>query len=119
MATRDAAWVGPTDDGYIVVTWEGLLTTDVGQGINTAGHFNKSFQIIGNHSGSATIVMQGSNDDGTTWNTLHDATGALATYSANAFGTVIEQPLLIRPSVGAGDGSTDLKVIMVLMTRVN
>lgn len=116
MATIDAQWVGPDETGVVYVTWEALGNADNGEAIAVAHLLNKSFQIIGNF-GSATIVIEGSNDGGVTWNTLHDATGANCSYTAAAMGTAVEQPLLLRPRTSGGTG-TDLDVILVLLAGI-
>ena len=118
MAVRTAKMV-KTDNGMLVVTWEGLLEVggvqDTGQGVTVGNVEGLCAQALGNFDTNAVVTLQGSND-GTTWFTIGSGTFT----AANLFRTISERPLYIRPAVttnGAGD-ATDVDVIMVGAIRV-
>lgn len=101
------------NDGVILVTWETLTDGDTGAPVKVARYSDKTVHSDGDYSGTAIITMQGSNN-GTAWFTLTDHADTDITMGADTVGAVIAQnPLWIRPSVGAGDGSTDIDVYVV------
>ena len=57
---------------------------------------------------SATMLVQGSNDGGTTWFTLKNWQNANMSYTANSLDNFGPIPLLIRFSWSGGDSSTAL-----------
>ena len=62
---------------------------------------------------SASIAIEGSNDEGITWFSCHDITNTVITLSAAGGALVIENPKLIRPVLSNGDGSTDVDVYII------
>lgn len=115
MATRthSGVWLSK---GVYQVTWSGLLNTDVGDDVNLSMFPDKSVQVKGTFGAGGTVVIEGSNDGGTTRATLNDSrgetTGALSFTGADVR-TVLENTQLIRPNVTGGDGTTNLTVIIV------
>jgi hypothetical protein len=61
--------------------------------------------------GSATFVLQGSNDGGTTWFTLTDHLGNSISWTANTMALVAENPGLVRATTSGGT-STSVTVYM-------
>ena len=114
MATIDAVLTGPTNDGLIEVVWETLTTTNrPGQGVQLARAPDKTVQVFGVFGASASIAIEGSNDEGTTWFPCHDITNTVITLAAAGGVLVIENPKMIRPVLSNGDGSTDVDVYIV------
>ncbi|HET6497411.1 MAG TPA: hypothetical protein VM285_02985 [Polyangia bacterium] len=97
------------------VLWSGLTnaTSDTGEPFPMASAADRSVQVKGTFGAGGTAVIEGSND-GITYATLNDP--ALAPLSFNAAGLrqVTELPLWIRPRITAGDGTTDLEVILLV-----
>jgi len=74
---------------------------------------DKAVHVKGNFSVGGTVVIEGSND-GVTWVALTDPQGgALDTIITEAIEAILENTAYIRPRVTAGDGSTNLTVIIV------
>lgn len=94
-------------------TWTPLLQTDVG--LASSGHrlSDKTCQLFGTF-GTATVELQGSNDNGTTWAALKDPNGGnLTALAAADIFAILENPQMIRPVLTGGDGTTSLTVILV------
>ncbi len=68
-------------------------------------------QVTGTIGAGFSLTIQGSND-GVTWYPLNDQANAAVTFTALGLKTVRDQPLFIRPFVSAGDGTTNVTVIM-------
>ncbi len=117
MATRDAIIDGPTNDGVFVASWTGLLNTDTGVGIGMAKFPDKTVQVVGPFGTGGTVTIEGSNDGGTTWGVLHDPQGVDIAIQDSLPIVIAESPLLMRPDVSAGDGSTNCKVYIVGVAR--
>ena len=114
MATIPAVLTGPSNDGIIEVVWETLTTSNrPGSGVQLARAPDKTVQAFGTFCASASVAMEGSNDDGTTWFPCHDITNTVITLSAAGGVLVIENPKMIRPVLSNGDGSTDVDVYLV------
>lgn len=106
------------------VLWEGLDGDDTGLPIKVPKFNDKSVHIFsptGAH-GSATTIMQGSNDPkadpdhadhaNAKWVTLTDAQGNAISKTADAIEQILENPLWIRPSQSGGTNS-DVSVALV------
>lgn len=115
MATRalSGAWIARNVHR---TTWTGLLNGDDGAPQSALQLADKSVQVKGTFGAGGTLLIEGSNDDGTTWATLNDSrgetTGALS-FTAADLRTILENCQLIRPRVSAGDGTTSLTCIVV------
>lgn len=118
MATRTAALV--KGDGQIVTaTWAGLLQTssDVGNALHFGNVDGLTAQMVGTLGTGGEVTLQGSNN-GTDWGTLQDPAGTPIVFDAIGEMFLIgNRPLYIRPSVTAGDGDTDVDVIVVGMRK--
>lgn len=95
-----------------------LANTDIGTGaggnnVGMSGAADRSVQVFGTFGAGGTVVIEGSNDGGVTWATLHDPQGNALSFTAVAFRTIDEVSEMIRPRVSAGDGTTALTVAMV------
>ncbi|WP_085025351.1 hypothetical protein [Ensifer aridi] len=97
----------------ILVTWTGLLNGDTGAPFAIADWPDKTVQLTGTIGTGGSVRMEGSNDGGTNWATLHQPDNTDLTFTALGMEFVVENPLLIRPNVIAGDGSTNFAVRLV------
>jgi len=97
-----------------VVLWETHTTTNrPGTAVTLSGVVVDLIAFAkGTFGASATITMQGSIDGGTTWFTLKDPNDADATLTAAGAVVLRDKPLLIRPNLTSGDGSTDVDVYL-------
>lgn len=101
----------------VQVLWEGLDGDDTGLPVRASKYSDKSVHIYsptGAH-GSATTIIQGSNDPkadpthadhaNAKWVTLTDAQGNAISKTADAIEQILENPLWIRPSQSGGTSS--------------
>ena len=111
MATVTGAMI--VDDRAVIVMWEGLGSDDDGKPADIRDFTHKTVQVSGTFGSGGSINLEGSND-GTTWAILDDKDGAAITLTAAGMVAVdpTQVPLHIRPHVTAGDGTTDLDVIL-------
>lgn len=92
--------------------WAGLANGDVGAGISSSILADKTVQVNGTFGAGGTVSIQGSNNGGTTWGTVHDPGGTALTLTDGTLKTCLENPDMIRPSA-VGDGSTSLTVTVI------
>ena len=97
-------------------TWTPLLNGDSGSAYSAASLSDKSVQVFGTFGAGGTLIIEGSNDSGTTWATINDTrgetTGALSFTGAD-LRQILENCEMVRPRVTAGDGTTSLTCIIV------
>jgi hypothetical protein len=124
MATVNPTVTDVLGDGSVMkFVW--LLTQANADGapidsVNWGNHADRSVELVGGTFGAGgTVVWEGSNDGGTTYKTLDDASNAPMTYTT-APQMEVPQPVCERqrPRVTAGDGTTSLTVA-VLARRHN
>jgi hypothetical protein len=94
-----------------LVTWSGLLNGDNGNAIEHAEFADHTVQVLGTFGTGGTVSLQGSNDNAN-WVILSTFAGDPITFTAAGMAAVAENPRYVRPIVSAGDGSTDLTVIL-------
>ena len=114
MATTPVSIARVTDGGVTnvyTITWEGVGNADVGAPAAMAGGSDRSVTMTGTF-GSATVVLQGSND-GTNWFTLTDPQGSAISKTSAAMEGIVELTRFIRPSSSGGTG-TDVDVIVLV-----
>lgn len=93
--------------------WEAVTTANhTGDSVGLSGAPDKTVQVIGTFGG-ATVILEGSNDGGTTWAQLHDFTGALLSFTAAGITVVAENPLLIRARLSVVGSGADVDVYLV------
>lgn len=114
MAVRQPTYERQTvKSGEVVqVTWTGLTqaTLDTGSPISLAEYSDKTFQTFGTFGGSGALLIEGSNDGGTTWAPLSNRQGTAMSFTAAGMNTSQDRPILVRPRVTGGDGTTSLTV---------
>ena len=113
MAVRGATVV-TSQRRVKVITWLGLLqsSSDTGAPVSMAENADKSIQVVGDFGVAGAITLQGSHDGGVTYSVLHDPQGVDLVILDSEFRLIAENPLLIRPFASAGDGDTDLDVVI-------
>lgn len=94
-------------------TWSTLTNGDTGHPVEWIQYADRCVSVIGTFGFGGTVVIQGSNDN-TNWFTLNNAQSAALSFTAAGLKQVVELPRYIRPSVTAGDGTTDLDVSLVM-----
>lgn len=100
--------------GTYLHQWD-LTTADAdGEGVEIPGAPDRSFQAVGADFGGGTLKWQGSLDGGTTWFDLHDPTYTAIGLTSEGGGAILENPLLIRPSL---TGSTAGAATVYLLSR--
>lgn len=98
------------------VTWTGLLNGDTGAPVEMGDWADRTAQVYGTFGTGGSVNMEGSNDKASetpTYAILSDPQGNAFTKTAAAIEALEESPLIIRPNVTAGDGTTTLTVKMV------
>jgi hypothetical protein len=115
MATRTGTIV-KRDDGYVVLTWEGLAGDgdDVGSGMSMGAVQGATYQFVGDPGDDGAFQMEGSNN-GTDWFILTDEEGnAISSKTAPSGGSFLARPLMIRPAQTEGEAAvTDVDCIVV------
>lgn len=97
-----------------VITWS-LGNADTGVPVEMPGSHIRSVQISGTF-GSATVVIQGSND-GVTYFTLTDAQGNAISKTTAAIENIQELTRYLRPSSSGGTGTAITVSLLLRSTR--
>jgi len=96
-----------------VVLWEALTSANAaGSAVQVAGAKSMFVQFVGTFD-SATIVLQGSNDN-TNWVTLTDPQGNAISKTAAGAEQVEDFPRYVRPSTSGGGGTQDLDAYLMV-----
>lgn len=101
--------------GSYNILWETLTNGDTGRPLLCPHFADKSVQVTGTFGSGGTVILEGSND-GTNWETLNDPQGTAISLTVAGMYQVLENTKMVRPSVTAGDGATDLDVTMIVST---
>jgi len=116
MATRTytASRLQTVGDDVMVVTWAGLLqsSSDDGNAFTSPGWADRSVQVTGTLGVGGSVRIEGSND-GTNYAPLTDPQGNALDITTLKIETVTELCAYIRPRITAGDGTTNLNVILL------
>lgn len=97
----------------VVATWPAMQSGDDGQPIELANFADRSVQVVGDFGAGGNVRIEGSLD-GTNYATLTDPQGNALDITTAKIEAITELVRWIRPRVTAGDGSTNLTVIMLL-----
>lgn len=117
MATLDYTLVPSTVLTLNRVKWTPLTqTNNVGAAFGMSDFQDRSVQVFGTFGG-ATVTIEGSNDDGTTWATLNDPFGNALSFTAAGLKAITELPQYIRPNVSGAGGTTSLTVFVHMRGR--
>lgn len=97
--------------------WTGLLNGDTGDPVLLTEYPDRTVEIYGTPGAGFSITLEGSNDRPTeapTYVALTDPQGnAITKTTVPALEVVEESPLIVRPNVTAGDGTTNATVVLV------
>lgn len=93
---------------HIAATWAANVNGDDGAPFTSGGFRYLIFGVTGTFGAGGTIILEGSNNGGTTYTTCLDKAGAAVSLTA-AGQRIIDTPYeIVRPRVTAGDGTTSL-----------
>ena len=115
MAVRAVVVTAPDKPAHHAVrfaSWSGLLNGDSGAAFGEPSRSDRSVQVGGDFGTGGTVAIEGRNDPAMDWEILHDLQGNLLEIAEAAVFQVAEITAEIRPNVTAGDGDTDLTVIV-------
>lgn len=96
--------------------WTNLTTSQVGMALGSsineqqANFADRSVQLTGTLGAGGTVLIEGSNDGGTTWATLNDAFGNALSLTALGIKQITESVERVRPNISAGDATTSITV---------
>ena len=77
---------------------------------------HKEVQVLGTFGVGGTLLIEGSLDGGTTWATLNDVQGNALSFTSARIEKIQETVAKIRARVSAGDGTTSLTVVFVMVS---
>jgi hypothetical protein len=112
--------------GVHIVTWTGLLNTDTGAPYVAPDKSEKSVQVFGTFGVGGNLRMEGANAQAytsspsgataasPTYATLTDPTQTAINMAAAGVKEILENTTAVRPNITAGDGSTNLTVVMTV-----
>jgi hypothetical protein len=117
VATR-AKTISPVvtfGDRAHVISWAGLTqaTLDDGDPVEMPGSADRSAQVIGVLGVGGSVQIQGSND-GVNWAALTDPQGNNLDMASLKIEAISELTRFVRPKVTAGDGTTNLTVLLLV-----
>ena len=98
----------PYDGEVAIATWASITNADTAASVAYGSFADRSVAVTGTF-GSATVVIQGSND-GSNWYTLNDLQGAALSFTAAGLKGIAEVTLYIRPSASGGGGTQSVTV---------
>jgi hypothetical protein len=119
MATvaNTAKNISSQDGSCQSIVWTPLTTTNLdGSAVRAIEYADKTFQVDGTFGATATVTLQGSNDETSpaNWYPLTKAgTGTSAAFTTSGgagMTSVNEDPIWVRPLLSGGDGTTSLSV---------
>lgn len=96
----------------LIYSWV-LANGDTGAPVEMPAFADRSIQVVGTFGSGGNLRIQGSND-GTNYATLTDPQGNDLNITAAKIEQVTEVVRYIRPNVTAGDGTTNLTVILLV-----
>lgn len=117
------ATVNYTSSDYLrenqVYTWTPLTTTNAdGQGAGYSGAGDRTVQITGTFGAGGTVIVEGTLD-GTNWYQLKDPSNTAISFTAAGLKAILENVLLVRPRVTAGDGTTSITATLLVRREHN
>lgn len=104
---------------FRIISWLGLSVADAVGAAFLSGDFqDKSVQVIGTFGAGGTVLIEGTNEaTPVNWSTLSDPAGVALSFTSAGIKAVLENTRWIRPKVSAGDGTTDIDVMMMIAGR--
>lgn len=92
-----------------VISWSAVTSADTFAAAPFPAHADRSVQVTGTFS-AATVVIQGSNDGGTTYATLNNPADAGLSFTSAGLEAILESTALIKPSASGGGGPQSVNV---------
>lgn len=110
----------PTQGNTHRVVWANLLNTDTGAPISIPGAADYTMQVFAANFGvGGTVILEGSCEaTPTNFFSLKDPQGNNLSFTAAGGELVSENVTHIRPRVSAGDGTTDITVILLMRSTM-
>lgn len=99
-------------EGVWQCEWPSLLTGENGDAASLSKWPTKSIHVSGTTGAGGSINVQGSND-GVNWFTLDESPGDALATMAPGIKNILQNTKFIRPAVVSGDGTTNLRVIII------
>lgn len=101
-----------------LVTWGPLANGDVGDPVQMPEFADKSVQVTGTFGTGGSVAVEGDNEPYTSYTAanfvaLRDPSSTTIAITAAGAKAVLENTVLVRPHVTAGDGTTSLTVRML------
>jgi len=100
------------DNSVITVTWANMANGDDGAPFKAAEWGDRSVQAFGTWGAAGNMRVEGSNDQ-VNYSPLTDPQGNALDYAAAKIEVVTEVTKVVRPRVTAGDGTTDITVVLL------
>lgn len=119
MATRSFS-VESVVGGVRRITWTGLTDDTSDDGSPWTGEFDaiRNVQVTGTFGTGGNVRIEGTNAASpSSYGLLHDTAGSDLDLGDNRVEQIQEGVATLRPRVTAGDGTTDLTVVVTEVTR--
>jgi hypothetical protein len=97
----------------LIATWPAMANGDDGEPIKFSQYADKSMQATGIFGVGGSVVLEGSND-GENYAPLRDQSGNQLVLNSPGIEMVTQATLYVRPRVTAGDGTTQINVILLM-----
>lgn len=88
-----------------LVQWTPVTEADTCNPVSFPMHSDKSIHVSGTFGG-ATVVLQGSNNSGTTYVGLRDPSSTAISMTADTIKAVLENTQLVKPSASGGSSQS-------------
>ncbi len=97
-------------------------SADTGIAVESSHLSDQDLQVVGTTWDSATLVIEGSNDGGTTYRTLKpvntDDVSSLSFTTGNPSETILNNPARIRPRTSGGGVAPAVLKVAITMTSI-
>lgn len=110
MATRTPT-IEIIGERCVRATWSGLLNGDVGAPVEWPAYMDRSVQVTGTFGAGGSVSIDGSND-GVNFVPLSNPRGNALAMASASLEQIEDCAYKMRPSVTAGDGTTNLVVTL-------
>lgn len=100
----------PGDGSTVLLVWTlASATSDVGLPYAVPAHSDKSIHVSGTFTG--TVVIQGSNNGGSTYVGLTDPTQTAISMTSEGIKAILENTALIKPVFTPGSGTVVISIL--------
>ena len=98
------------DTSVIKVVWAAMANGDTGAPFKLAQWADRSVHVYGTFGAGGTMILKGSNNDGTSYIALTEPQGNAISKTAESIEAITEIVEKVRPEITAGDGTTAITV---------